>query len=157
MPIPQVGDTAPDFATVNDAGHAVALSDYKGKRIVLYFYPRADTPGCTKQACAFRDHYGEFQKRDVIVLGVSRDTAEAQAQFKQKYNLPFTLLADADHVISELYGVWGTRRLKTEAGVEVDYTGIYRSTFLIDESGKISHALIGVDPANNASDVLALL
>jgi thioredoxin-dependent peroxiredoxin len=157
MPIPQVGDLAPDFHVLSDAGTPVKLSDYKGKRIVLYFYPKADTPGCTKQACAFRNDYTAYLQKDIIILGASPNNVEAQANFKAKYNLPFALLADHDHSIAAQYGVWQTYKARTEAGVEVDYTGIRRSTFIINEAGHISHVFIGVDPANNSAEMLELL
>lgn len=156
MAFPELGQSAPTFSAFDDAGNEVRLSDLLGKQVVLYFYPKADTPGCTKQACAFRDQYGEFASRDVVILGASHDTQEEQAAFKAKFQLPFTLLADPDHALCELYGVWGHHQIQREERV-IEFTGIRRSTFIIDPYGKISHALIGVDPANNAREVLDIL
>ncbi|NWF70458.1 MAG: peroxiredoxin [Chloroflexi bacterium] len=157
MAIPQPGQSAPDFEVLSDTGETLRLADLRGQRIVLYFYPKADTPGCTKQACAFRNDYSAYQQKGVVVLGASPNSVEQQAAFKTKYDLPFALLADHDHRIADLYGIWGTHRLRTEAGVEVDYTGILRSTFVIDEQGYISHVFLGVDPANNSREMLDLL
>jgi len=154
--MPGAGDAAPDFETQTDTGKTVRLSDYRGKKVVLYFYPKADTPGCTKQACLFRDNYGEFEKIGVPVLGASYDTVEEQAAFKQKYNLPFTLLADPDHSIAELYGVWGDHKIVKD-GVASTFQGLRRSTFIIDEKGKVIWSKYGVDATNNTAEVLELL
>lgn len=156
MSFPEVGAIAPNFEAKTDADATVELSDYRGKQVVLYFYPKADTPGCTKQACAFRDNYGAFEERDVVVLGVSPDTVEEQKVFKEKYDLPFTLIADADHKIAELYGVWGDHSLKLEQGT-FDYTGTLRCTLIIDAEGKVMDARWGVDPANDTQEVLDIL
>ncbi|MBZ0286878.1 MAG: peroxiredoxin [Anaerolineae bacterium] len=153
MPIPEVGQPAPDFELATDSGQTARLSDYRGQRVVLYFYPKADTPGCTKQSCAFRDDYSAFQEKDAVILGASPDTVEEQAAFKTKYNLPFTLLADKGLKLAHAYGVWQT----FTRGDGVQHTGIRRSTFIIDENGKIQHVFIGVDPANNSREMLALL
>lgn len=152
-PVPQVGQPAPDFEVKTDTGETVKLSDYRGQRVVLYFYPKADTPGCTKQSCAFRDDYSAYRQKKVVVLGASPDTPEEQAAFKAKYSLPFSLLADKDRTLANAYGVW--QKMTTSDGKE--YTGIRRSTFIIDENGIISHVFIGVDPANNSREMLALL
>lgn len=157
MKFPEVGTIAPDFATQTDTGKDVKLSDFRGKKVVLYFYPKADTPGCTTQACRFRDNYGAFQERDVLVVGVSIDTPEEQAAFKKKFDLPFMLLADANHEISELYGVWGDHKFTRKTGEEVEYTGLRRSTLILDETGKVIDARWGVDPANDTDEVLAIL
>jgi thioredoxin-dependent peroxiredoxin len=157
MAFPQVGDTAPDFETQTDTGEPTSLSDYRGKTVVLYFYPKADTPGCTKQACAIRDNYSEYEKRDVVVLGASIDTPEEQAAFKHKFNLPFTLLADADHRISELYGVWGEHTVTRPSGETATFTGLRRSTLILDENGKVISARWGVDPANDTAEILEIL
>ena len=157
MAFPQVGETAPDFETVTDENEPMKLSDYRGKTVVLYFYPKADTPGCTKQACAIRDSYGEYQKRDVVVLGASIDTPEEQAAFKQKFNLPFTLLADADHHISEMYGVWGEHTVERPSGETVTFTGLRRSTLILNEDGEVVSARFGVDPANDTAEILEIL
>ncbi len=153
MPIPEVGQPAPDFEVQTDSGETVKLSDFRGKRVVLYFYPKADTPGCTAQSCAFRDDYSAFQQKDAVILGASPDSVEDQAAFKAKYKLPFALLADLDRTIANDYGVWQTFTRKD--GVEA--TGIRRSTFIIDENGVVSQVFEGVDPANNSREMLALL
>lgn len=157
MAFPQMGEIAPDFETLTDESNATKLSDYRGKTVVLYFYPKADTPGCTKQACAIRDNYGEYQKRDVVVLGASVDTPEEQAAFKQKFNLPFTLLADADHRIAEMYGVWGEHTLQRQNGEMVTYTGLRRSTLILNSEGEVISARFGVDPANDTAEILEIL
>ncbi len=157
MPVPEVGQAAPDFETRSDSGEKVKLSDFRGKRVVLYFYPKADTPGCTTQSCAFRNDYSAFQSKNAVIIGASPDTTEEQAAFKAKYNLPFTLLADVGHPIADAYGAWQTFRVTNRAGVEVDVTGIKRSSFIIDENGIISYVAMGVDPANNSQEMLALL
>ena len=149
MSMPKIGDTAPDFEVLDDTGKTTRLSDYLGKDIVLYFYPRADTPGCTKEACGFRDDYSAYTDRDVIILGVSPDTVKAQAKFKQKFHLPFPLLADDDHQISETYGVWGPKKL---AGKE--YEGVHRTTFLIDSQGKIKQVFQKVKPVEHSKEIL---
>ncbi len=156
MPFPEVGTQAMDFVTQTDSGDTVKLSDFRGKQVILYFYPKADTPGCTKQACNFRDNYHAFAERGVVVLGVSPDTVEAQAAFKTKYSLPFTLLADPDHAIADLYGVWGEHTVNV-AGEAVTYTGVRRSTLIIDENGIVIDARWGVDPANDTQTVLQIL
>lgn len=157
MSFPEPGTLAPDFATQTDTGKNVKLSDYRGKKVVLYFYPKADTPGCTIQACRFRDNYGAFEERDVVVLGASIDTVEEQAAFKHKFALPFTLLADPNHEIAELYGVWGNHKFTRKTGEEVEYTGLRRSTLVLDENGTVLASRWGVDPANDTDEVLAIL
>lgn len=156
MAFREAGEAAPDFEVLTDEGRMVRLSDYKGRHVVLYFYPKADTPGCTIQACAFRDNYDAFVEKDIVVLGASPDTPEEQAAFKAKFNLPFILLADADHAIAEQYGVWGQHKFISRAGNEVEFVGIRRSTFLIDPEGKITHTMIGVDPATNTTEILEM-
>lgn len=156
MVMPQVGETAPDFEAITETGETVKLSDYHGKRVVLYFYPKADTPGCTTQACTFRDNYQRFCDVDVVVLGASPDTLDEQMAFKQKYDLPFTLLADADHTVADLYGIWGDHKLDFN-GTPFEYTGVRRSTFIIDSDGKITYAQFGVDPANNTGEILDVI
>jgi thioredoxin-dependent peroxiredoxin len=153
MTVPEIGQPAPDFEVQTDSGETVKLSDFRGKRVVLYFYPKADTPGCTAQSCAFRDDYSAFKEKDAVILGASPDTVEEQAAFKAKYRLPFSLLADHDRTIANAYGVWQTFTRKD--GIEA--TGIRRSTFIIDANGMISHVFIGVDPANNSREMLAQL
>ena len=140
------GTTAPDFELADDAGKPVRLSSFRGRPVVLYFYPRSDTPGCTRQACAIRDVWDEFTERDAVVLGVSSDTEAAQARFKSKYSLPFTLLADPDHLAGEAYGV-------TQEGKR----SFRRSTFLIDRDGTVAKVMPRVDPGTHAEQVLAAL
>ncbi|MDX6398186.1 MAG: thioredoxin-dependent peroxiredoxin [Gaiellaceae bacterium] len=146
------GKAAPDFELTSDAGETVRLSDLRGKPVVLYFYPKDDTAGCTTQACGIRDAWGEFQSRGAVVLGVSADDERSHAKFKEKYGLPFALLADTDHATAEDYGVWVE---KSYAGKT--YMGIERSTFVIDAEGKIAKELRRVKPDTHADDVLAAL
>jgi thioredoxin-dependent peroxiredoxin len=146
------GKPAPDFELTSDKGERVKLSDFRGKPVVLYFYPKDDTPGCTKQACGIRDEYGEFQKRDAVVLGVSPDTEESHVKFRDKYQLPFTLLADPEHEVADAYGVWGEKKFAGKT-----YMGINRSTFVIDAEGKVMKAMRGVKPDTHAEKVLAAL
>ena len=143
------GKPAPDFELESDSGATVRLSDFRGKPVVLYFYPKDDTPGCTAEACEFRDNYETYRQHGVEILGVSPDTVASHEKFKSKYDLPFTLLADPEHRTAEAYGVWGERSF---AGKK--YLGINRSTFLIDEEGKIARAMIGIKPAGHAAAVL---
>jgi thioredoxin-dependent peroxiredoxin len=146
------GKPAPDFELQNDSGETVRLSDLRGKQVVLYFYPKDDTPGCTTQACGIRDAYGEFEREGAVVLGVSPDDESSHVKFKDKYELPFTLLADSDHAVAERYGVWAE---KTYMGKK--YMGIDRSTFVIDEDGTVKKAMHKVKPDSHADDVLAAL
>lgn len=157
MGFPKIGSIAPDFESQTDAGETIKLSDYKGKKVILYFYPKADTPGCTKQACNFRDNYGAFEERDVVVLGVSYDTVEEQKAFKEKFNLPFTLIADPEHQISALYSVWDEHEITTKSGNIRTYTGIFRSTLVIDGEGKVIDSRWGVDPTSDTQVVLDIL
>lgn len=156
MSFPEAGESAPDFEAVSETGEPIKLSDFRGQKVVLYFYPKADTPGCTTQSCTFRDNYDKFQERGVVVLGASPDTSEDQAAFKAKYNLPFTLIADADHAVSELYGLWTTREIERD-GEKFQVTGTRRSTFIIDENGMVTWSKFGVDPTANTQEVLDLL
>ena len=146
------GDPAPDFELESDTGETVTLSSFQGRRVVLYFYPKDDTPGCTKQACGFRDAYREYEERGAVVLGVSPDTAASHRKFKEKHGLPFTLLADPEHEVADAYGAWGE---KSYAGKK--YMGVIRSTFVIDEEGGVAAAMYGVNAERNPSDVLAAL
>ena len=146
------GDKAPDFTATTHDGGKVALSDFKGRQVVLYFYPRDNTPGCTKEACAFRDDFAEVKKKGAIVLGVSTDSAKSHARFAEKYELPFTLLADEDKKIVQAYGVWGP---KTFMGMK--FTGTHRVTFLIGPDGRIKKIWPKVKPAEHAAEVLAAL
>ena len=150
--MPAEGDPAPDFTLNSDSGEQVRLSDLRGKPVVLYFYPKDDTPGCTKQACGIRDAWGEFERAGAIVLGVSPDNERSHVKFKEKYELPFALLADTEHATAEDYGVWVE---KSYAGKK--YMGVERSTFVIDADGKIAKELRKVKPDTHADDVLAAL
>ncbi len=140
------GKPAPDFELTSDSGEKVKLSDLRGKPVVLYFYPKSDTPGCTKQACGIRDVYGEFQQRGAVVLGVSSDKEAAQAKFKAKYGLPFPILADPDHEAGKAYGV--------EKSLSPYFE---RTTFVIDSEGKVAKIMRKVDPKTHADKVLAAL
>lgn len=144
------GMPAPDFELPDDSGQLHRLSNYQGKPVVLYFYPKDDTPGCTTEACNFRDDYSSYQKAGVTILGVSPDSVASHAKFKRKYNLPFPLLADEDHQVCEQYGVWS---LKKYMGRE--YMGVLRTTFLIDPSGKIARVFEDVKPSDHSEEVLA--
>ena len=146
------GEAAPDFELTSDAGEAVTLSSLRGRPVVLYFYPKDDTPGCTAQACAIRDVYSEFQQRGAVVLGVSRDDSESHRRFRERYGLPFTLLSDPDHEVCEAYGVWGERKNYGKT-----YMGIKRSTFVIGPDGTVTKALYGVKPDGHAELVLDAL
>ena len=143
------GTLAPDFELTSDTGERVKLSELRGKPVVLYFYPKDDTPGCTTEACEFRDAYDVFRERGAEVLGVSPDDVTSHEKFKTKYQLPFTLLADPEHEVAEKYGVWGERKFAGKT-----YIGINRSTFVIDADGKIARAMLGIKPAGHASAVL---
>ena len=146
------GKPAPGFELESDAGETVKLSDLRGSPVVLYFYPKDDTPGCTTEACEFRDAYDVFRDRGAEVLGVSPDTAASHDKFKSKYGLPFTLLADPDHAVAEKYGVWTERNSGGKKSM-----GIKRSTFLIDRDGNVARAMMGIKPAGHADEVLAAL
>jgi len=146
------GDRAPDFTATTDGGGTVSLSDFKGRHVVLYFYPRDDTPGCTKEACAFRGEFAAFKKLGAIVLGVSIDSPKSHAKFVEKYKLPFTLLADQDKRIVQAYGVWGPKSFMGRK-----YLGTHRVTFLIGPDGKIKAVWPIVKPQDHAKEVLAAL
>jgi thioredoxin-dependent peroxiredoxin len=146
------GEPAPEFSVTTDAGEQVSLSDFRGKPVVLYFYPKDDTPGCTTQACGIRDAYGEFEKAGTVVLGISPDSEKKHVQFKEKYDLPFTLLADPEHEVAERYGVWAEKRYRGRT-----YLGVNRTTFLIAPDGTVAKVMHDVDPKAHADDVLALL
>lgn len=147
-----VGDQAPDFTLHSDAGEEVTLSALRGKPVILYWYPRDDTPGCTVEACSFRDAYGEFQRAGAVVLGVSTDSVKSHEKFKTKYNLPFPLLSDPEHQVANLYGVWGPKKFMGR-----EFEGISRVTFLIDEQGRIKQVWPQVKPEAHADEVLAAL
>ena len=143
------GKPAPEFELQSDTGDTVKLSDYRGKTVVLYFYPKDDTPGCTTEACEFRDAYDEYRERNIEVIGVSPDDVASHEKFKSKFSLPFPLLADPDHAVAEAYGVWSERNF---AGKK--YMGINRSTFVIDPDGNVASAMLGIKPAGHAANVL---
>jgi peroxiredoxin Q/BCP len=144
-----VGDPAPDFTLTSDSGESVRLSDLQGKSIILYFYPKDDTPGCTTEACEFRDAYDRFRERGVEVLGVSPDGADSHRKFRDKYELPFPLLADPEHEAAEAFGVWVEKKNYGKT-----YMGIDRSTFVIGPDGTVVEALRGITPAGHAAAML---
>jgi peroxiredoxin Q/BCP len=146
------GKPAPDFELRSDSGETVRLSALRGKPVVLYFYPKDDTPGCTTQACGIRDAYGEFERAGAVVLGVSPDDERSHAKFREKYGLPFTLLADTEHAVADEYGVWGEKKYMGRT-----YMGITRSTFVIAEDGTVKAVFPNVKPAEHADRVLAAL
>jgi peroxiredoxin Q/BCP len=146
------GKPAPDFELKSDSGETVRLSDFRNKPVVVYFYPKDDTPGCTMQACGIRDNYDAFGERGAVVLGISPDDETSHVKFKQKYGLPFTLLADPDHQVAEQYGVWGERRMYGKT-----YMGIERSTFVIDPDGNVAHVMRRVKPDTHVEQVLQAL
>jgi thioredoxin-dependent peroxiredoxin len=146
------GKPAPDFELTSDAGENVKLSDFRGKPVVLYFYPKDDTPGCTAQACGIRDTYGDFEARGAVVLGVSPDAETSHMKFKQKYSLPFTLLADPEHEVAERYGVWVEKNAYGQKKM-----GVERSTFLIDSEGNVAKVMRRVKADTHAADVLSAL
>ena len=146
------GAPAPDFELQSDEGDTVTLSALRGKPLVLYFYPKDDTPGCTTEACEFRDAYDRFRDQGVEILGVSPDTEASHRKFKSKYELPFTLLADPEHEAAQAYGVW-----KEKKNYGKTYMGVERSTFVIDADGKVAKAMRGIRPAGHAAQVLETL
>jgi peroxiredoxin Q/BCP len=146
------GDPAPDFTATAQDGRTVSLSDFKGRPVILYFYPRDDTPGCTKEACAFRDEFAAFRKKGAVILGVSIDPPGSHAKFIEKYKLPFTLLADEEKRIVQAYGAWGQKSFMGRK-----YMGTHRVTFLIGADGKIKQVWPAVKPQEHAGEVLAAL
>ncbi len=148
----KVGDRAPVFTAATSGGGKSSLADFLGSHVILYFYPRDDTPGCTKEACAFRDHFGDFKKKGAVVLGVSTDPVKSHDKFVEKFQLPFTLLADEDKKIVEAYGVWGQKSFMGRK-----YMGTYRVTFLIGPDGRIRKIWPDVKPAEHAAEVLAAI
>jgi thioredoxin-dependent peroxiredoxin len=151
-PLVEEGSPAPNFTLKSDSGEEVSLQSFRGQPVVLYFYPKDDTPGCTTQACGFRDSYADFQKRGTVILGVSPDDEASHVKFKQKYSLPFTLLADPEHKVSEQYGVWGEKKYAGKT-----YWGVQRSTFVIDADGNIAKVMHNVKPDGHPEQVLAAL
>ena len=146
------GDLAPDFTLTDKDGKPVTLSAFRGEKVVVYFYPKDNTPGCTRQACAFAAAYAQFREKKAVVIGISRDSVASHAKFAEKYDLPFILLSDPDRVAIDAYGVWQEKKRCGKVSM-----GIVRSTFLIDEEGRISAAMENVKPDTNPAEVLALL
>lgn len=146
------GDPAPDFTAITQTGEQVSLAQFRGKPVVLYFYPKDHTPGCTREACGFRDHFDQFRRKGAVVLGVSPDPASSHDQFARKHKLPFLLLADPDKAIVKAYGVWGRKRLAGRS-----YMGTHRVTFLIGPDGRIKRIWPKVTPETHAQEVLAAL
>jgi len=148
----QPGDPAPDFTAATNNGATVSLADFRGKHVILFFYPKDDTPGCTMEACAFRDHFAQFKEKGAIVLGVSVDSVKSHEKFIKKYALPFTLLADEDQRIVQAYGVWGEKSFMGR-----QYLGTHRVTFHIGPDGRIKNIWPKVKPEEHAAEVLAAL
>ena len=148
----KIGDKAPQFTLRDKDGKDVSLSDFLGKKIVLYFYPRDNTPGCTKQACAFASAYDRFREKDIVVIGISKDSVASHLKFAEKYNLPFVLLSDPDLTAILAYDVWQEKKMCGKVS-----TGVVRTTFIIDEGGNIQHIMPKVKPDTNAADILAVL
>ena len=152
MSLLKVGDTAPAFELLNEDKKTIRLSDFLGKKVVLFFYPRANTSGCTTEACGFRDNYSAFENKDVVILGMSPDEVKDQKKFQEEHSFPYHLLADSDHAIAERYGVWGLKKMYGR-----EYMGILRTTYVIDEGGKIAHVFENVKPLGHSEEVLAVL
>ncbi|GAP22848.1 thioredoxin-dependent thiol peroxidase [Leptolinea tardivitalis] len=140
---------APNFRLEDENGDVRELQDYKGSPVLLYFYPKDDTPGCTTEACNFRDDYSTYEKAGVRIIGVSPDTVKAHKKFKEKYHLPFTLLADVEHTVCQLYGVWGRKKFMGK-----EYDGVFRTTFLIDNEGMIKKVYENVKPADHSKQII---
>ena len=148
----ETGMIAPDFTLSDKDGNAVSLSDFRGKKVVLYFYPKDNTPGCTRQACAFAASYDAFRGNNIAVIGISRDSVASHVKFAEKYSLPFILLSDPDRIAIEAYGVWQEKKMAGKIGM-----GVVRSTYLIDENGVIEAVMPKVKPDTNAAEILAML
>lgn len=148
----EAGMMAPDFVLPDADGQEVRLSDYRGKKVVLYFYPKDNTPGCTRQACAFAGAYQGFREKDIVVIGISKDSVASHKKFAEKHNLPFILLADTELTVIQAYGVWVEKKRFGKVGM-----GIARTTFIIDEEGKIERVMAKVKPDTNAIDILEYL
>ena len=146
------GQKAPDFTLLDGKGNRVSLSDFRGKKVVVYFYPKDNTPGCTRQACAFGEAYGAFKEKNTEVIGISKDSAASHVKFAEKYNLPFILLSDPDRTAIEAYGVWQEKKMCGKVSM-----GVVRTTFVIDEEGKIERVMPKVKPDTNAEEILAEL
>lgn len=143
------GKPAPEFELLDENGKLVRLSDFKGKKVVLYFYPKDDTPGCTKEACGFKDDYSAYQEKGIVILGVSPDSPQSHAKFKAKYHLPFTLLSDPERKVIEAFGVWGKKKFMGR-----EYEGVLRTTFLVDDDGLIRKVFENVKPAGHSVEIL---
>ena len=147
-----VGQKAPDFTLNDQNGNPVSLSDFLGKKVVVYFYPKDNTPGCTRQACAFAGAYEEFKQKDVVVIGISKDSVASHVKFAEKYSLPFILLSDPEKVAIESFGAWAEKKLYGKVSM-----GVVRCTFVIDEQGIVSHVMPKAKPDTNAAEILAML
>lgn len=145
----QIGDAAPDFQASDESGNSISLADYKGKKLVLFFYPKASTPGCTVEACNLSDNYSRFTAQGYDVLGVSADSAKRQTNFKEKYGFPYPLLADEDKSVIKAFGVWGPKKFMGK-----DYEGIHRTTFVIDEAGVIEDIILKVKTKEHTAQIL---
>jgi peroxiredoxin Q/BCP len=152
IPMLKPGQAAPDFELESHSGESVRLSSFRGSKVILYFYPKDDTSGCTAEACEFRDRIDVFEDQNTVVLGVSPDGVESHQRFRAKYDLPFALLADPDHAVAEAYGAWGEKKRYGRT-----YEGILRTTFVIDEAGKIERVFENVKPKGHGDEVLAAL
>ena len=148
----KIGDKAPAFELPSDSGKTVKLADFRGKRVIVYFYPKDDTPGCTTQACGFRDAYPQIEEQNAVVLGISPDGVESHEKFRTKFNLPFILLADEDHKVAEAYGVWGEKSMYGKTSM-----GILRSHFVIDEKGKVIDAQVKVSPQDSVAQAIKMI
>ena len=147
-----VGQKAPDFSLNDQFGNQVSLSDFLGKKVVVYFYPKDNTPGCTRQACAFAGAYEAFKQKDVVVIGISKDSVASHVKFAEKYSLPFILLSDPEKVAIESFGAWAEKELYGKLSM-----GVVRCTFVIDEQGIVSHVMPKAKPDTNAAEILAML
>lgn len=148
----EIGSKAPDFKLNDGEGREISLSDFLGKRVVLYFYPRDNTPGCTRQACAFKGLYDEYKRKDIVVIGISKDSVASHKKFAEKYDLPFILLSDPELEVIKAYGVWQEKKLYGKLGF-----GVSRTTFIIDEQGNIQRVMPKVKPDTNATEILEML
>ena len=148
----ELNTKAPDFTLIDKDGKQVSLSDFLGKKVVLYFYPKDNTPGCTRQACAFAGAYAEFERMGVTVIGISKDSVASHVKFAEKYNLPFVLLSDLDLLAIKAYDVWQEKKMCGKVGM-----GVVRTTFIIDEEGKIAYIMPKVKPDTNAAEILEML
>jgi peroxiredoxin Q/BCP len=145
----KVGDTVPNFSSIDDQGQSVSLADYKGKKLIVFFYPKASTPGCTAEACNLRDHYEVLKEKGYAILGVSADSVKRQQSFKNKYEFPYPLLADEDKTVINAFGVWGPKKFMGK-----EYDGIHRMTFIVDENGVVTHVISKVKTKDHAAQIL---